>query len=194
MLAQAGSVSAVNLTCRLKTVLSRVGSFLQLTADFHSQLHNLSDQFLSKEWMLWLYIWRERAKLSCTYVKWINEARRVLVCFSRRNSRFWPHMTELELACSFTHVVDNGCVKLASFLVRSTEVHGLWNKLDGRVSGWVFFIQTISHDWEGLRTSNLAQMWHLVKCKAGAHNWISEESFCNYNTRTVAPHMLLQRI
>jgi len=43
-----------------------------------------------------------------------------------------------------------------------TEVHGWWNKLGGLV-GDCFFLQTISHDWEDLRTSNLAKRWHLVR-------------------------------
>jgi len=31
------------------------------------------------------------------------------------------------------------------------------------VGGWLFFLQTISHDWEDLRTSNLTQRWCLVR-------------------------------
>jgi len=31
------------------------------------------------------------------------------------------------------------------------------------VNGWPFFLQTISQDWEGLRTLNLAQRWRLVR-------------------------------
>jgi len=30
------------------------------------------------------------------------------------------------------------------------------------LGGWLFYLQMISQDWEGLRMSNLAQRWHLV--------------------------------
>jgi len=46
----------------------------------------------------------------------------------------------------------------------SIEVHGRRNKLGVRLGGWVtVFCQMISQDWEGLRSSNLAQRWHLVR-------------------------------
>jgi len=45
--------------------------------------------------------------------------------------------------------------------VRSTEVHGQWNKLAVWVIGWLFFLQIISQDWEGLRTR---EWWKFFNC------------------------------
>jgi len=35
--------------------------------------------------------------------------------------------------------------------------------IDWWVGGWLFFLQAISQDWEGLRMSSLAQRWRLVQ-------------------------------
>jgi len=54
--------------------------------------------------------------------------------------------------------------KYTSSLVQSAEVHRAQNKFGVWVSGWVtVFLQTIARDWEGPRTSNLTQRWHLVR-------------------------------
>jgi len=55
--------------------------------------------------------------------------------------------------------------KVGSFLqcwaLRFTDGEISWVAI--WVSGWLFFLQMISRDWEGLTMSYLAQRWHLVR-------------------------------
>jgi len=47
--------------------------------------------------------------------------------------------------------------------LRFTDGEISWVSVCLSVGGWLFFLQTISQDWERLRTSNLAHRWRLMR-------------------------------